>query len=129
MIFDRPQENQFKRRQNKFKKRIHPAAQVQHDSDSSDENYIYAMTRDKAPKVNVKVCTHSFKATVDTGATINVIDHNTYVKMNKPELKPTNIKAFAYTATKPVQFVGKFEAVIETRRNRSTTEVSRRVLV
>ena len=77
------------------------------------------MTSDKAPKVNVKVCTHSFKATVDTGATINVIDHNTYAKMNKvnkPELKPTNIKAFAYTATKPVQFVGKFEAVIETRK-------------
>ena len=114
--FDGPQENQFKRRQNKFKKRIHPVAQVEHDSDSSDENYIYAMTRDKAPKVNVKVCTHSFKATVDTGATINVIDHNTYAKMNKPELKPANIKAFAYTATKPVQFVGKFEAVIETRK-------------
>ena len=36
--------------------------------------------------------------------------------MNRPELKPTNIKAFAYTATKPVQFVGKFEAVIETRK-------------
>ena len=77
------------------------------------------MTSDKAPNVNVKVCTHSFKATVDTGATINVIDHNTYAKMNKvnkPELKPTNIKAFAYTATKPVQFVGKFEAAIETRK-------------
>ena len=58
-------------------KRMHPVAQVEHDSDSSDENYIYAMTSDKAPKVNVKVCTHSFKATVDTGATINVIDHNT----------------------------------------------------
>ena len=116
MKFDGPQENQFKRRQNKFKKRIHPVAQVEHDSDSSDENYICAMTRDKAPKVNVKVCTHSFKATVDTGATINVIDHNTYAKMNKPELKPTNIKAFAYTARKPVQFVGKFEAVIETRK-------------
>ena len=116
MKFDGPQENQFKRRQNKFKKRIHPVAQVEHDSDSSDENYIYAMTSDKAPKVNVKVCTHSFKATVDTGATINVIDHNTYAKMNKPELKPTNIKAFAYTATKSVQFVGKFEAVIETRK-------------
>ena len=36
--------------------------------------------------------------------------------MNRPELKPTNIKAFAYTATKPVQFVEKFEAVIETRK-------------
>ena len=89
---------------------------MEHDSDSSDENYVYAMTSNRAPKANVKVCEHSFKATVDTGATINVIHHNTYNKMNRPELKPTNIKAFAYTATKPVQFVGKFEAVIETRK-------------
>ena len=33
MKFDGSQENQFKRRQNKFKKRIHPVAQVEHDSD------------------------------------------------------------------------------------------------
>ncbi len=74
------------------------------------------MTSDKAPKVNVKVCEHTFKATLDTGATINVIDHNTYVKMKGPELRTTNIKAFAYTGKKPVKFMGKFEALIETRK-------------
>ena len=52
MKFNGPQENQFKRRQNNV------VAQVEHDSNSSDENYIYAMTSDKAPKVNVKVCSH-----------------------------------------------------------------------
>ena len=74
------------------------------------------MTSDKAPKVIVKVCEHSFKATVDTGATINVIDQDTFAKMKGPELRPTNIQAFAYTATKPVKFMGKFEALIETRK-------------
>ncbi len=74
------------------------------------------MTSDKAPKVNVKVCEHTFKATLDAGATINAIDHNTYVKMKGPELRTTNIKAFAYTAKKPVKFMGKFEALIETQK-------------
>ena len=90
--------------------------QVAHDSDSSDKNYLYVMTSDKAPKVTVKVCEHSFKATVDTGATINVIDQDTFAKMKGPELKPTNIQAFGYTAMKPVKFMGKFEALIETQK-------------
>ena len=34
--------------------------------------------------------------------------------MKDPKLKPT--KAFAYTGTKPVKFVRKFEALIETRK-------------
>ena len=53
---------------------------------------------------------------MDTGATINVIYQDTYAKMKGPELKPTNIKAFAYTATEPVKFKGKLEALIETRK-------------
>ena len=48
--------------------------------------------------MNVKVCQHSFKATVDIGAMINVIDQTTYEKMKGTELKQTNIKAFAYEA-------------------------------
>ncbi len=70
----------------------------------------------KTPKVTVKVCHHSFKATVDTGTTINVIDKNTYDNMSGPQLKEMSIKAFVYNATKPVQFFGKFEALIETKK-------------
>ena len=43
---------------------------------------------DKAPKVTVKVCEHSFKAMVDTGATINIIDQDMFAKMKGPELRP-----------------------------------------
>jgi hypothetical protein len=64
----------------------------------------------------VKVCQHWFKATVDTGATINVVDQETFAKMVKPDLKKTSIKAFAFYAKSPVRFVGKFEATIETRK-------------
>ena len=68
------------------------------------------------PVVRVTVCKNSFDATIDTGATIKVIDRQTYEKMDGVHLKKTNVKAFAYTAEKPVKFIGKFEAVIETRK-------------
>ena len=56
-----------------------------------------------------------FKITIDTGATINVIDGDTFNKMKDITLTRTNTKAFAYTTKSPVEFLGKFETVIETR--------------
>ena len=54
-------------------------------------------------------------ATLDTGATINVIDEQTFSKMDGVQLKPTNTKAFPYNSADPVKFLGKFEVVVETR--------------
>ena len=74
------------------------------------------MRNKKPPQVRVTVCKSSFEATIDTGATINVIDKSTYNKMDGVHLKKTNIKAFAYMSDKPVRFIGKFEAIVETRK-------------
>ena len=93
-----------------------PVTKVENDTDSSDNEYLYTLSQGKASKVNVKICQHSFKATVDTGASINVIDQNTFAKMKGAKLQKTNIKAFGYNSTKPVNFLGKFEETIETRR-------------
>jgi hypothetical protein len=98
------------------KKPINPIDRAENDTDSSDEDYIYAIKDQETPKVIVKVCQHSFKATVDTGATINVIDKTTYDNMSGPQLTKTSIKAFAYNATKPMQFLGKLEALIEAKK-------------
>ncbi|XP_028414345.1 uncharacterized protein K02A2.6-like [Dendronephthya gigantea] len=100
----------------KYKRPLNPLNEVQSETDSSDNEYLYTVSNDKTHKVNVKVCGRSLKATVDTGAMINVIDRGTYEKIPGIELKKTNIKAFAYTASKPVKFIGKFEEAIETRR-------------
>ena len=54
--------------------------------------------------------------TVDTGATINVLDRRTFDQMANNNLQPTNVKAYAYNTTTPVKFLGKFEAAIETKR-------------
>ena len=53
--------------------------------------------------------------TIDTGATINVIDQDTFSRMNDVNLQKTNVKAFPYSSSKPVDFRGKFDSVIETK--------------
>ncbi|CAB4007481.1 PREDICTED: uncharacterized protein K02A2.6-like [Paramuricea clavata] len=84
---------------------------------SSDEDYLYTMTNTKHNnKVNVKVGGAKFQTTIDSGATINVIDRDTFNKMQEIKLTRTNTKAFAYNTKSPVEFLGKFEAVIETRK-------------
>ena len=106
----------YKQLKKKTKTPINPVTKVENDTDSSDNEYLYTLSQGKAPKVNVKICQHSFKATVDTGPSINVIDQNTFAKMKGAKLQKTNIKAFGYNSTKPVKFLGKFEETIETRR-------------
>ena len=87
------------------------------ESNSSDDDYLYAVTNQKHNnKVDVTVGGAKFKRIVDTGATINVIDQDTFNKMQDITLNRTSTKAFAYNTKSPVEFIGKFEAVIETRK-------------
>ena len=86
-------------------------------SSSSDEDYLHSLTKSKQDNiVNVTVGGAKFKTTTDSGATINVIDHGTFSKMQNITLTRTKTKAFAYDTTSPVEFVGKFDAVIETKK-------------
>ena len=87
---------------------------------SSDEKYLYTVT-DAKPynKVNVTVGGSKFKIDVDTGATIYVIDYCTFEQVKDIKLTHTNMKAYAYSKTSPVGFIGKFEAVIETKKRMS----------
>ena len=81
---------------------------------------MYTVTNTKPDnKVNVTVGGSKFKIAVDTGATINVIDYNTFEQMKDVKLTHTNTKAFAYSKTTPVEFIGKFEAIIETKKRMS----------
>ena len=68
------------------------------------------------PYVNVKIQGNKLRMTVDTGATINVLDRRTFDQMTNINLQPTKVKAYAYNNTTPVKFLGKFEAAIETKR-------------
>ena len=100
------------------KKHIRP---IQHetgnDSSSDLDDYLYSIQADKSsPKVNVEMLGHKFKMTIDTGATINVRDRKTFQKLKNVTLRNTNPRAYAESNKTPVDFLGKFETVIETKR-------------
>ena len=110
-------ENPKKRsnKHNKGNKNIRPLA---HSDSESEGEYLYPVktTEKRRPYTRVKVLGHSFSAMVDTGASINVIDKETFAKLPEIELENTKTRAFAYDTDKPVKFIGKFDAVIETRK-------------
>ena len=95
---------------------VHPLKPLDSDSDTSSEDYLNTLKKKKTQSVRVTVCKQSFQATIDNGATNNVIDDATVKKMDGVNLKKTSIKAFAYKAKEAVEFQGKFEATIETKR-------------
>ena len=112
----KPSYPRHKRNEKTNKNPLNPVQQADSDSDNT-EDYLYNVnTNKKSPTVRVTVGKHCFDATLDTGASLNVIDRGTYEHMDGVEFKKTNVKAFAYNAQQPVKFLGKFEAVIETRK-------------
>ena len=90
---------------------------VPSQSDTDDE-YLYPVRGNKNPRphATIKVVRHSFDIFVDTGASINVIDQETFLCMKDAHLLETHAKAFPYNSSKPVTFKGKFQAVVETKK-------------
>ena len=105
------------------KKPVQPLSRAESssDSESSDsDDYVYAVgTKSKSttPKAFITVQGHKFPITVDTGASINVLDQETFSKMKGVKLERTKTKAFAYNADTPVEFIGKYEALVETKKH------------
>ena len=90
---------------------------VPSQSDTDDE-YLYPVRGNKNPRphATIKVLGHSFDILIDTGASINVIDQETFLRMKDAHLLETRAKAFPYNSSKPVTFKGKFQAVVETKK-------------
>ena len=65
--------------------------------------------RAKVPQINLSVCCNLISFKIDTGASINVIDYETYVKMsNKPKLEDYEVTIYPYGCSKPLKCFGKF---------------------
>ena len=79
---------------------------------------MYAMYSDspRTQKAWITVAGHKFKAIVDSGATINVIDSDTFANLKHVKLLPTSTKAYPYQSKIPVDFLGKFETLIESKK-------------
>ena len=111
----KPEKQKPPRRQRQ--KTLRPLVHSDSSSADSENEYMYAVDKNikNSPHVRVKVLNHSFDMMVDTGASINVIDRGTYSKL-QVNLQETNTKAFPYSSDTPVKFLGKFQALIETKR-------------
>ena len=101
------------------RKLFNPSKEMQESSDSEfDGGYMYAVNSrsSNTPKVNITVCSYPFKTTIHTGAIVNMMDQSTFAKLYNVQLSTTKIRAFPYDLREPVEFIGKFDATIETKR-------------
>ncbi len=101
-------------------RKIEATTEVSESSESSDDDYVFYMDgRNKKRKleVSVKINQENVKFLLDTGASINIIDENSWQKINSRnniQLKPTDVKVYAYGATKSLEILGQFESSVET---------------
>ncbi|XP_028412526.1 uncharacterized protein LOC114535409 [Dendronephthya gigantea] len=83
---ERPQRKEHKSKQKYGQEHVKTLDTEQQSS--FDEEYIYAISDSKVDnKVSVTIGGSKLKTAVDTGATINVIDYNTFEKMKDIKLK------------------------------------------
>ena len=87
------------------------------DSDSDDE-YLFGLQEGKRSDVTIKMDNHPVKVLRDSGASINVLDRETYEELKKVmaiKLYPTNVKVYAYNSKKPIELLGMFYSNISYR--------------
>lgn len=78
------------------------------DTDDSEAEYIFGVgPKTSTPSVGIDIHGEIFPFFIDTGASVNIIDHKTFEKLGcKLDMSHTNI--FAYGSDKPLSVLGKF---------------------
>ena len=106
--------------------RVHVVDGDEAISDETEVEYIYSMDQREQSKArphamtNVKIEGVKIHVTIDTGASINVMDLKTFniimqESYKKPILEPTKIRIFTYNAKEPLKVMGKFTTMLETK--------------
>ena len=97
------------------------------DSDDDDPHFVYqayGLTTNKLPKFEILIAGNTVTVTADTGSTCNIIDEETYQKINenyiktkKTEVKLSNTtqEIMTYNSNKPLPLLGKFKAHAESK--------------
>ena len=58
---------------------------------------------------------------IDTGASIIFIDKATFANLPEIKLENTKTSAFPYNTEQPIKSIGKFNAVVETKKGYAVT--------
>ena len=92
---------------------------------SNEEDYLYLLELSGKinPYANINIQNKNIKVTIDTGASINVIDEETFHKLDNIKLRKVGIKAYTYGSREPVKFHGKFTASLESKTAFTTDEI------
>ncbi len=103
----------------------------QPDDSSTDDEYLYTLgdsDTSKAPKARVQVNDTDVDMLIDTGASTDIFDENTFKKINHAcnlKLHPPTKRIFAYGAESQLTVIGQFTTNIkfEKRSVRSTIHI------
>ena len=76
------------------------------ETDSMNEEYVYAVKQKPSgcPTAKVNIGGSTIQIMIDTGASINVLDHQAFEKLNGIKLQATKVQAFPFNTEQPVQF-------------------------
>lgn len=111
-----------KRRQKRVNKVDTSPGAASGDS-SSDDAYVFGIDdkHRRSPRATITVCGTPIEVMVDTGASVNVLDHGTYATLtNAAPLKPTKTRIYPYGTSKELPIKGELTATVESRQ--TTTE-------
>ena len=87
---------------------------------SSEEEYVYTLgdNTGKVPEVMVKINGVPIKVTIDTGASINIIDESALMTINKRKqvtLRNSSTRICAYGSQSCLKVLGQFDAQVQTK--------------
>ena len=91
---------------------------LNYSTQSSNDEYVYTIQQKSTgcPTTTISIAGKPIPIMIDTGASINVLDNTAFQQLEGIELRPTKVKAFAFSSKQPVCFKGKFEALVETKQ-------------
>ena len=84
---------------------------------SSEEDYLFTVTSDeKLQHAEITIDGKSVKFVIDTGASVNIIDRNTWRNIGT-ELQNSKARLLPYGSDAPLELLGQFQATLQLNDN------------
>ena len=108
------------------------SSRIESEESSSNDEYVYSGSdsdesvnviekkkkqKEKSPKTRVSLQIEQVPVTlsIDTGASVNLLNKSTYDNLKKVTLKKTSMRVYPYNSRIPLKLLGKFDATVESK--------------